>query len=391
MQRASSPILDVFSIAARRAQSRRMTDLAERLAHWWLKEFLDLFPQRFAEWLMGRNRSVLLLAIEENAVSVQLLIGTRQQRASTRISMDCISRAAIDAFLKSKGLKRTETDIGVQLPLEQFFGRSIILPREAGRSLDEVVLRDLATKTPFHLEDIYHDYSSDHLSSEGKIRVVQWVIRKDFVRNAVGSLGLDPDEVNFIEGRLDGRSGLSTPPLISMKRAKEDQRFWLRKATIALTLITALLAAAAAVSKYSRQQALIDGLEAEITTAKSKAQQVRAATDTLEREQSTYSRLRSRKAEAPTLLGVWDEATHILPAHSWITELRFSEVPQKQEQQIVLIGFSAAASSLVGLFIQSPLFFDAALTAPIAMDPAEGRERFVLQAKVKQGRRASNP
>ena len=41
------------------------------------------------------------------------------------------------------------------------------------------------------------------------------------------------------------------------------------------------------------------------------------------------------------------------------------------------------APGLVGIIDGSSLFFDAGLTAPISFDASEGRERFVLQAKVK--------
>jgi general secretion pathway protein L len=80
---------------------------------------------------------------------------------------------------------------------------------------------------------------------------------------------------------------------------------------------------------------------------------------------------------------VWHELTRVLPAHSWLTELRLSETPDKT-QQVAMNGLSAAASSLVGLIDQSPLFGETSLTAPIATDPIEGRERFALQAKIKR-------
>jgi general secretion pathway protein L len=49
-----------------------------------------------------------------------------------------------------------------------------------------------------------------------------------------------------------------------------------------------------------------------------------------------------------------------------------------------MTGFSAEAASLVGIIDQSPFFADASLTAPIALEPVEQRERFALQAKLKR-------
>jgi general secretion pathway protein L len=133
---------------------------------------------------------------------------------------------------------------------------------------------------------------------------------------------------------------------------------------------------------YWRQAAVLDELDAKIAAARGKAQQVRAAIDKLEQKQATLLRLRTRKAEEPGLLDAWEEATRVLPSHSWLTELRLSETSDKR--QISMSGFSAAAASLVGMIDQSPYFADTALTSPIALDSVEQRERFALQAKLKR-------
>ena len=73
-----------------------------------------------------------------------------------------------------------------------------------------------------------------------------------------------------------------------------------------------------------------------------------------------------------------------MPSHSWLTELRLSEEPGKGERQLALAGFSAAAANLVTLLGQSTFFADARLTAPILIDPVEGKEHFALQVRIKQ-------
>jgi general secretion pathway protein L len=56
-----------------------------------------------------------------------------------------------------------------------------------------------------------------------------------------------------------------------------------------------------------------------------------------------------------------------------------------------MTGLSTAAAELVALVDKSPLFADAALTAPIALDSTQQRERFTLQAKLQQRRRIEKP
>ena len=56
-----------------------------------------------------------------------------------------------------------------------------------------------------------------------------------------------------------------------------------------------------------------------------------------------------------------------------------------------MTGLSTAAANLVALVDKSPMFADAALTAPIAVDSIEQRERFTLQAKLQQKPKIEKP
>jgi len=113
--------------------------------------------------------------------------------------------------------------------------------------------------------------------------------------------------------------------------------------------------------------------------------------DKLDQKQSAIVRMRLQKRDAPGLLDVWEEVSKILPANSWLTELRLTEIAQKQDQLVVMTGLSTAAAELVATVDRSPLFADATLTAPIALDSTEQRERFTLQAKLQPKRQIEKP
>lgn len=68
-------------------------------------------------------------------------------------------------------------------------------------------------------------------------------------------------------------------------------------------------------------------------------------------------RVRSQKRDMPGLLDIWEEVSRILPLDSWLTELRLSEVGQRQDQLVVMTGLSTAAADLVPLLDKSPIFF----------------------------------
>jgi general secretion pathway protein L len=356
-------------------------DLLHRLGRWYAVEFLDLLPRRTAAWLLGRGQKALALAVEHDVIVMTLMGDGRAELAQERVSRADYGAESIDRFLGGQGLARSDVAIGIRLPDEQLFSRQLVLPLEAASALEDIARQDLARKTPFRLEDIHHGYARSTSNAPGKIVLTQWIVRREFVDAAVAALAIDPSTAAFID--TPSQSDRDGPaPIITLRR--DDHRgSSIRKVLIAMSVGTLLLAAVSGGLKYWHQQATIEDLIPKVTAARAKAQRVRAAIDTLDQKQAALLLLRARKVQTPSLLEVWNETTRVLPAHSWLSELRLSEAPDKR-QLVAMTGLSAAASSLVGLIDRSPLFGDTSLTAPIAMDPVEGRERFALQARTKQ-------
>jgi general secretion pathway protein L len=354
--------------------------LFRRFGRWWLNEFVRLFPSRIAEWLVGRGPKQVVLAAEPEFIRLVLLDDNRQKIASAQIDRSDYSGTTVDDFLKLQEVGRIDVTVGIRFPAEQFFCRQLILPLEAARALNEVLIQDLTRKTPFRIPDIYHDCVAAKSAEAGKVVVWQWVILRDYVEDAATLLGVDGDGLAFVDAEDAGCGAPS--PLIHLRRRPSSRASRLRRAAIGLAVITLLLALGAGGFKYWRQQSVIDRLLDQVAVAKSKAQQVRSVIDSLEVKQGVLLQLRSQKSGTPGLLEVLEEISRVLPPHSWLSQLQLSET-SNQPQQVVMTGLSADAPSLVGLIDSSPLFLDASLTAPISLDPIEGRERFTLQMKLK--------
>jgi len=370
----SAPVL------SRKSWTGGWPDRLRGFGRWWLGEFLALFPEPIAVWLMGGARIALAVARENDRVSLHLLDDRRQTVASQMLDHADDVPVRIADFLGAHGVA-DDVPIGIRLPREKIFSRRLILPVEARASLDAVVVQDLIGKTPFRLPAIHHDHAVMPAPGADRIVVWQWVARRYLVADAAAGLGLAVERLSFIDAGVAGDD--APAPRIALRRDEAGGRASTRTAATVLACGVLVLGIAAGTGRYLRQQAVIDDLDLQVAAAKPRAQQVRAAIDRLERKQAVLFRLRSQKAERPGLLDVWEEATEILPAHSWLTELRLSETPNGTDQLIAMTGFSDAATSLVGRVDQSPLFNDASLTAPVALDPVEQRERFALQARVR--------
>jgi general secretion pathway protein L len=356
-----------------------LSDLLRPLAELWLREFLALFPPRIARWLIGRGGASLVLAREADAIVLRLVNDDETESASQRLARADYTPAAIESFLREHNLRRRDLSVGIRLPRAQVFCRQLTLPREAMRSLDRIVEQDLVAKTPFRRDEVYCGYAVARAGND-KLAVRQWVARRDAVEAAVAELSLTFDEVAFVDTEADADAAVT--PRILLRTERADHGRWVERAAAGLAVSAVALGLLAAGLTYWRQAAVLDELDGQVAAARAKAQEVRAAVDKLEQKHATLSRLRARKAEEPGLLEAWEEATRVLPSHSWVTELRLSETSDKR--QIAMTGFSAAAASLVGMIDQSPYFTDTALTAPVSLDAAEQRERFALQTKLKR-------
>ena len=354
-----------------------------RFGRWWTAEFLSLFPPRLAEWLTGSGSMVLLLSHDDTFVNMRL-----QTRSGAHLDNTCVSRleysaTLIDDFLQRHQLKRQEVTIRVVLPADQFFKRTLVLPIQAARSVNEIVAHDLTQKTPFKLTAIHYDH--EVIEDTGKLVVTQCLIKRDSVKAAALALQLDVADIDFVE-TASGSVNASPWPAIRLKKGRSHRTTWPVRAALALSTSAALLALTAGGLKYWRQETILNELRTEIAKERRQAEEVRSTFAKIEHRHSGIRHILAEKLQGPGLLDIWEATTHLLPADTWLTELSVTGAAPSQDYRVAMSGFSAAAAKLVGVLDQSPLFRDAALTTAIAVDPIEQRERFALQAKVRLDR-----
>jgi general secretion pathway protein L len=364
-------------LAVFRQWSGRLGNAVHRFRAWWLSELLNLFP----EGLLHRGRNVLVVTIDKEIVVLKLKKSNRGSMLSEEIEVRDYSVEAIGRFLNSHGLERADVDIAINLPAESIFCRRLTLPIEANDAIDEIVEQSLLKKTPFKLAEIYCDHVAVKADEENKISIWQWIVKRELVHETLSHLQIGIDSVAMV---VANKVGNETAPssVIKLNPSRQKTKSRSQRSISALAYSAFALAFIAGGAKYWHQQALIDQLETEIAEIKSKTQQVRGMIRVVQEKQNALRDLRLRRESTPMLIDLWEEITRVLPSHTWLTEFRLTEAPDRHEQQITIIGFSAAAPSLVNAVDKSSLFSDAALTAPVFLDPVEKVERFTLQTKV---------
>lgn len=351
-----------------------------RLARWWWKEFLELVPTRIARSISGDGRNRLTLRVDHQGLSLLLSQRTAEPVLTSHSLSARSTLEVVDKFLAAQGLKRADVDLGIELPAETIFSRQIWLPTEAEHATDAIVVQDLVRKTPFRAEDIYFDYKVVERPVGKVFDVRQWIVRRQFVRDALVAFGLTVEQIDFVSSEAEAPA---IKPIIRLRRHAGTRHKVYHKLAYIMCCSTISLILVAGGLRYWNQQIEIDRLDREVVATSQKAAKVRTLIDQVERERNTLAHLRLQRSAVPGVIDLWDEISRILPDHTWLTDFRLSEGLAKSEAQVILIGFSSAAPGLVATIDKSRLLFDATLTSPVALDPTEGKERFTLQAKVR--------
>ena len=241
-----------MQISLGRSRIARLPTFLRRLEEWWLKEFLDSFPERIAEFLSGRGRGLLVVAVDHEDAKLELLNGAHMLIASERGTLTNNALAEIDRFLRSQGLERKDVDFGLRLPSESVFCRKLLLPAEAIDAMEAIVAEDLAKKTPFKSEDIYSDYVALDRGDGNKITIWQWVTRRQYVDQALVPFNFDIKQVAFVV--FENSAAERPAPFINLRPKADARNSWYQKAALGLCCSAVILALLAGGLKYWNQQ-----------------------------------------------------------------------------------------------------------------------------------------
>lgn len=354
---------------------QRLRVLAYRCGSWWLREFLSLFPVRTSDWLMGRNERRLLLTQANGVAELSLFRGQKRLQSLEVQHSDDLDHV-IARLRALSGTQRTNLQLELELPRSACFFRHFDMPSVARDALPKLLIQEIEHKTPFKIADIHHGHRVELLPDNAKLRVQQVIVRRDLVELEMAKFELLPERVAGLAIAGDRM----TLPLRGETPVPRGQL----RTPVLLIVTAALIGFGGMFYIYRGQEKVLAALEQQISEVKPLALTVRAQADKITQEQLILSQIRAQKLNAATLAEVLDEITRILPNDVWLSEFKLVE-GKANERDINIAGLATGAAGLVGRINASAMFFDASLTAAIVPDPVEKRERFSLQARIKNG------
>lgn len=352
---------------------------ASAFFQWWSGELAALLPEHVKERLSGEGRRVSLSVVPEGLrVRVE---GGRRDGADLAPDVVAPRPQAIAAAVDLAARERA--GIVLVLPQASCFVRKVDVPRVALKDCRRVLDLDLERATPFRRADVYTSYKVlDDTAGEGKASVLQYVAKREVA---------DPIVADVVKagGRVSAIDVMTGPEQTAGINfiAEADGGTGRGRAISAaggLSLAAAILLLLAGGQVYYKRDAALEDLRSQTVDLRKQATAVRQSLEQSEVAIKDLAALQAIKLRQVPFTAVVEEITRILPDTAWVTDLRI------ENDLVDISGLAKSGANLLPLFERSPIFGEAALTAPLTFDQREDKERFSLRVRIKSSEARSN-
>jgi len=348
-----------------------------QFCHWWFRELRACVPGLGARRLMKHPRALIVQMLTDQVRLFHLNKGVRAEIGEVTFDNPNSSSTAKQVARLLQAARVRRADVVLVLPTENVLQRRISLPLAAQENLREVLAFEMERYTAFNAEDVYYSYRlADTNHAEKRIAVDLAVVPRAIADKSIELVkgwGLAPDTVTVTGHDLaidDAVNFLSKPAASKSERS-------VRRLIAALTLISVSLASSAIYLSVLEQERRLAAYQEAVEQGRATSLQVDALRQRLSQllERSRY--VAHRKQAQPLLAEVLEETTKLLPDNTWVVQFRL------QHGQIMLSGYSAAASALIEALEASPLLSQVTFVSPVTLDPKQGIERFNLTAQIE--------
>ena len=342
---------------------------------WWGGELTAMLPGGVRAWVR-RGPDVLWLGEADGDATIR--------RARTGATLATIRPGVPVDVQRSEfaracaGIDPDDRCLLLVVPASQVLYRRLVMPAAAAADPRRVVGYELDRQTPFKPEQVYYDVSvSADSAPSGQVALDLYVAPKadiDPLLERFNTIGAHPDavDVQTASGKLADIDLL--PP--GRRPRHIDRR---GRANFILGLVCILLVVLVLSQWLANRRAALAEMQDEVQTMRAKATQSEQLRAQLTGALAASKFLVKRKSENPSALAVLDDLTRRLPATAWLDVLTLDD-----SGGLDIKGEAAKAAALVDTLGSSNLLQEPKLQGVIQPDPATGKERFELIARVRQ-------
>lgn len=344
---------------------------------WWMRNLAAWLPARVRR-VLGFDRGRLLLQLEGDAVQLRLQQGNDLRDLGTvpqaSLPTEETLVAPIDPLAALLPARLADLPRWLLLPAATGLRRRLTLPAAAADRLRDVVGFEIDRQTPFAADTVAFDARVLERRNDGALDAELVVVPRQRIEPQQAALGRLAGSLAGVDLCAENGVplGVNLLPPAQRRRHGDPFRYW----NLALAAIAVLAVAATMWQLLGNRRAAADELERRIadhaTAAREAAAQRQALIELIEGQ----AFLDRQRAQRPTAVEVIDELTRRLPDTTYLEKLAI------EDDNLLMIGLSREAPSLVQRLQGSKLWRAPSLTGALMPDPASGRDRFTLTAEL---------
>jgi len=359
--------MNTAGVGPGRAGLRLLPGLDEFWA-WWRRGLAAWLPRGWRSLLGGAHDRLLLYGQGDELLVLREVDGQLRELARLPASAGPLQ---LDRLLVARTAALPRWWL---LPAGSGLYRQLRLPSPAARHLRQVVGFEIDRQTPFAVAAVCYDVRAIGHRHDGQLDVELAVVPQralDSLLREQGELASTLAGVDLADA--EGRPlGFNLLPPAQRRRQADPMRRW----NLLLAAIALLAIVAAGARLLENRRAAADALQQRIDAQAVQARQVAAQRSRLSALVEGSVFLATTRANRPTVTEVWDEVTRRVPDGTWLEKFSI------QGDQLLLIGSSNDAPSLVARMEGSRLWRKPALVGALQSDTESGHSRFTLTAQL---------
>ena len=336
---------------------------------WWFGQLAELLPRELRKSALDARDALVITPIGSLRQGIEAVAADlRRNGKESTLGHFAVGAVGLAELPRAAGratvLRLGEADV---------LAKNLSLPLAAERELDQVLAFEMDRETPFKPEELYWNYrttASDRQTGRMSVRLL--VLPKaglDPLLTDLAAVGIQPRRVEIADGPdrgfyvpLNGDGSHSHPA--------SNRLLW------PAAVSCAVLAIAAVVTPFVRQEITIASLEREINVNRAAAAEAESLRQEIDRLSGSAGFIESERDKAGRPLIVLSAATRLLPDDSYLTEMEL------RQRKVTLSGRSAGAARLIGALAADGEFRNPGFSAPVTRLEALRAELFTINAEV---------
>jgi general secretion pathway protein L len=350
-----------------------------RFFRWWGSELVGCLPGGLRR-LFGRRRPRLVIEVgQDRARFSNSRGGNLQHLGDLDLQVEQGPAQAAMAKRILRGSRSGSTALEVRMPRERVLRRIVELPSAASENLREVLAFEMDRHTPFRAEEVYYDHQITGGGGEQPLQVDLVVVPRAAADQAISLVrgwGLEPQHLGVAPAERDRAEAPAFDLLPSDGNAAG--RSFSGRLSLVLAISVCGLLGVAVYLPLLQQQDLLAASETRLKQARAEAEVVQSLQERVEATVERSRFVEARRGSRPTVSALLDEVSTLLPDDTWVLQLGW------RDQRLVVSGYSAKPSALIGLLEESEMLSEVRFNSPVTRDAKVDRERFNLTAAVAE-------